>query len=99
MDFPSLHPQNYQGLLAPNANVESVAPDAPPAATTDAAVASGGKTPGFLERLVNRLEDAYWRQIIKSREAYLAKAQNTAELENRMKQLDSDSAIRWRPTY
>ena len=99
MDFPSLHPQNYQGLLAPNAKVESATLDAPSAAPTEAAMARSGKTPGFLERLVNRLEDAYWRQIIKSREAYLAKAQNTAELENRMRQLDSNSGIRWRPTY
>ena len=92
MDFPSLHPQNYRSLLPSQAKCEN----APTAASAEAGMVQCVSAPGFFERLVNRLEDAYWRQITKSREAYLAQAQNTSELENRMKELDSNSVIRWR---
>lgn len=93
MDFPSLLPQNYRSLLPSDAKVE---------ATAAGAIADAGlvqratPAPSLFERLINRLEDAYWRQVIKAREAYLAKAQNAADLENRIKELDSNAVIRWR---
>ncbi len=92
MDFPSLLPQNYRSLLPFHSKSEN----APAAASAEAGMVQDVSAPGIFERLVNRLEDAYWRQITKSREAYLARAQNSSELENRMKELDSNSVIRWR---
>lgn len=86
MDFPSLLPQNYRGLLPTDSKV-----DATTSGTT--LVQREITAPGLLERLVNRLEDAYWRQVIKSREAYLAKSQNLSDLENRIRELD---VVRWR---
>ena len=74
MDFPSLLPQNYRSLLPSHAK----GGDAPSAASAEADMVQRVGAPGFFERLVNRLEDVYWRQITKSREAYLAEAQNTA---------------------
>lgn len=86
MDFPSLLPQNYRGLLPTDSKVDATASDTTLVQREIAA-------PGLLERLVNRLEDAYWRQVIKSREAYLAKSQNLSDLENRIRELD---VVRWR---
>jgi len=90
MDFPSLLPQNYRSLLPSDAKVEATASGAHSGA---ALVQREIAAPGLLERLVNRLEDAYWRQVIKSREAYLAKSQNLSDLENRIRELD---VVRWR---
>jgi len=89
MDFPSLLPQNYRGLLPTDAKVEVTVAEP----LDGAAVVRRETAPGVFERMINRLEDAYWRQVIKSREAYLAKSQNPSELENRMRELD---VVRWR---
>jgi len=100
MDFPSLLPQNYSGLLPSDAKVEPIAQRS--AASPDllqreiSAPATSAGTFGRIERILNWLEGAYWRQVIKSREAYLAKSQNLPELENRIRELDSNAFMRWR---
>jgi len=100
MDFPSLLPQNYSGLLPSDAKIDPSAERSPAGARLLHREISVPAAPtGFLgriERVLNWLEDAYWRQVIKSREAYLAKSQNLPELENRIKELDSNAVLRWR---
>jgi hypothetical protein len=100
MDFPSLLPQNYSSLLPANVKVDSSAQHSP--ASSDllqreiGVPAAPGGFFGRIERVLNWLEGAYWRQVIKSREAYLAKSQNLPDLENRIKELDSNAFLRWR---
>jgi len=100
MDFPSLLPQNYSGLLPSDAKVDPIAHRSADSADllqreTHVPGASVGPF-GRIERILNWLESAYWRQVIKSREAYLAKSQNLPELENRIRELDSNAFMRWR---
>jgi hypothetical protein len=100
MDFPSLLPQNYSSLLPSDAKIDPSAQRSPASADLlHREIGVPAAPTGFfgpIERVLGWLEDAYWRQVIKSREAYLAKSQNLPELENRIKELDSNAVLRWR---
>ncbi|MCW5621530.1 MAG: DUF3563 family protein [Burkholderiales bacterium] len=99
MDFPSLMQQNYGALLPTHPSASQGQPTASGEPGLLHRTSSAPATPraaGRIERLVNWLENAYWRQVIKSREAYLAKSQNLSELESRMQQLDLDVTLRYR---
>lgn len=90
MDFPNLMPQNYSGFVP---NHAATVPS--PATTADPAELVQGKKGGFLAALAariaafaDRLETSHWQRSLRAREAYLAQAQNAADLENRMRELD-----------
>lgn len=99
MDFPSLLPQNYGALLPDHPAAAVATPEASGEAgllhRTNGASATQSIS-GRIEGVLNWLENAYWRQVIRSREAYLAKSQNLSELEHRMQQLDLDATLRYR---
>lgn len=89
MDFPSLMPQNYSGFV-PNQGATT-----PSATTAESTNLVQSKKSGFLaalaERLTayaERLQVSHWERSLRAREAYLAHAQNIADLENRMRELD-----------
>lgn len=77
----------FNGAFALMANALSHASFAPTRVSTlGAAVDASARAPrvGFLERL----DRWAWRLVQKEREAYLAKAQNLADLEDRIRDLD-----------
>lgn len=89
MDFPNLMPQNYSGFVPTHAATVTAPATAHPAGLVQ------GKKAGFLAALTaritafaDRLETSHWQRSLRAREAYLAQAQNVADLENRMRELD-----------
>lgn len=95
MDFPNLMPQNYSGFV-PN--------HAAAATTAQPADLVQGKKRGFFtilgERITayaERLQLSHWERSLRAREAYLAHAQNIADLENRMRELDGAPRGRFLP--
>lgn len=89
MDFPNLMPQNYSGFV-PNHTATVI-----PADAIKPAELVQGKKGGFFTTLAariaafaERLETSHWQRSLRAREAYLAQAQNVADLENRMRELD-----------
>lgn len=99
MDFPSLMQQNYGALLPTHTSASQPQPtasDEPGLLHCTSSAAATRSVSGRIESVLNWLENAYWRQVIKSREAYLAKSQNLSELEYRIQQLDLDATLRYR---
>lgn len=57
-------------------------------APADLAPAKRAPSEGVLQRLANALDDWFFRQRLKEREAYLAQAQDVFDLERRMRELE-----------
>lgn len=90
MDFPNLMPQNYSGFVPNHAATVTA-----PTTTANPARLVQSKNAGFFAALTariaafaDRLETSHWQRSLRAREAYLAQAQNVADLENRMRELD-----------
>lgn len=98
MDFPSLMPQNYTGFVP--AHPAAATPGATTAQPTDSLHGNKG---GFIAAVGARvmaivawLEENHWKRTLRAREAYLAQAQNIADLENRMREIEHDEVLRAR---
>ena len=62
----------------------------------DVDVSAEERRKSWMERAFDRLETWSWEREMRRREAYLAKAQDLADLENRMRELDRSMLSRGR---
>jgi len=71
-------------------------PQAGPREATKQDVGARKRSKSWLARVFDRLETWSWERELRQREAYLAQAQDLADLEHRMRQLDQSTLCRGR---